>query len=67
MELIRDVTLRGAAASSRGSGVHMHARQMVSSAGSCSESIDCIGVTHGSTGRHIPGGRLQRRSNTRLP
>ena len=41
-------------------------RQMVSSAGSGSESTNGISVTYGSTGRLIPGGRLQRRSNYKV-
>ena len=41
-------------------------RQMVSSAGSGSESTNGISVTHGSTGRLIPGGRSQRRSNYKI-
>ena len=41
-------------------------RQMVSSAGSGSESTNGISVTHGSTGRLIPGGRSQRRSNCKV-
>ena len=41
-------------------------RQMVSSAGSGSESTNGISVTHGSTGRLIPGGRSQRRSNYKV-
>jgi hypothetical protein len=39
-------------------------RQMVSSAGS--DSTDSISVTHGSTGRLIPGGRSQRISNRKI-
>ena len=42
-------------------------RQMVSSAGTTgSEPINGISVTHGSTGRLIPGGRSQRRSNYKV-
>ena len=39
---------------------------MVSSAGTGSESTNGISVTHGSTGRLIPGGRSQRRSNYKV-
>ena len=37
--------------------VALAGRQMVSSAGSGPESINCISVTHGSTGRLMPGGK----------
>ena len=51
---------------SRSAFVASAGRQMVSSAGSGSESTNGISVTHGSTGRLIPGGRSQRRSNCKV-